>query len=72
MIIVTFLLIWFFHKKRIDIKIEKEKPKLFGSTGWSIFFTIFFWAGTIVAYFVSAERGKSYFERHCIECLDCK
>lgn len=72
MIILTFILIEVFHRKGIDIKIEKEMPKLMGSTRLSIIFAIMFWAGSFVSFSLGAIKGKEYRKYNCIECRDCK
>ena len=67
MLAVIFLLRALFHKKGIDVKIEKEKPKLLGSTKLSIIFTVVFWAGSFIFFYFATEYEKRYYDEHCIE-----
>lgn len=55
-----------FHKKGIDVKIEKEKPKLPGSTKLSIIFTVVFGAGSFIFFYFATEYEKRYYDEHCI------
>lgn len=72
MIILTFLLIAIFHRSGMDVKIEKEKPKLFGSTRLSIIFAIIFWAGSFVIFSLGATKERKLYKYDCVECQDCK